>query len=218
MPSKCFVCGTRPAVIDGWCAEDWNKEHALIKLPDRFDIIMCARCNRAKISGSWKNWDLENFLRSKAKISGRLDELKVTEKNGKFIVSVRGVVEHGFKPKTEEHAVIIKFNKVSCPECSRAAGGYYEAIVQLRGRITDSEINFFEHEAEKILAKDARAFYSVKEIKEGLDIKMGSASAANKLAELLKRRYRAEINKSYQLVSKKDSRDINRTIIAVRFK
>ncbi len=218
MPSKCFVCGIRPAVIEGWCAEDWNDKHWLIELPTRFDILLCSRCNRAKLSGKWQAWVLKEFLKGKAKISGRLDSFEVAQINDKVTVTAKGFVESGLKPKTEERIVIVKFNKVNCPDCSRSLGGYYESIIQLRGRITDSEIKFFVCETEKILAKDARAFYSVKEIKEGIDIKLGSTSAANKLAELLKRRYKAEINKSYQLVSRKDGRDINRTIISVRFK
>lgn len=213
----CFVCGVRPAVIDGWCAEDWNAQHGLIKLPARFDIMLCSKCNRAKLSYKWQEWNLADFLKSKAKVSGRLDSFEVLEHNGKFTVIAKGMVERGVKPKTEEHAVIVKFNRVNCPDCSRAAGGYYEAIIQLRGQIPDSAFGFFEHEAAKFLVKDARAFYSVKEIREGLDIKMGSTNAANKMAELLKRKYRAEINKSYQLVGMKDSRKIKRTIISVRF-
>lgn len=217
MPSKCFVCGARPAVIDGWCAEDWNAAHALVKLPPKLELTVCSRCGRAKIAGKWQTWDTKTFLREKAKISGRLDAFDVIERDGKYVVRMVGLVERGLKPKIEEHTVIIRFNKVVCPDCSRAAGGYYEAVLQLRGKIPEGAMRFFEREAAKISVKDPRAFYSIKELKEGIDIRIGSTSAANKLAELLKRKYGAEIKKSYQLVGRRDSRNVYRTIISVRF-
>jgi NMD protein affecting ribosome stability and mRNA decay len=205
-------------VIDGWCSEDWNAKHALIELPTRFDIIKCSKCERAKISGRWQPWNVVGFLREKAKVFGRLDSFDVTEKMGKYTVRATGIVERGIEPKTEEHVVIIKFNKLMCPDCSRAVGGYYEAILQLRGEIPENAATFFEREAAKILAMDSRAFWSAKELKEGFDIKLGNTKAAIKLAELFKQKYKAEIKKSYQLVGRKDGKDIHRTIIAVRFK
>lgn len=218
MSSKlCFVCGKRPAVIDGWCSEDWNAKHELINIPEKFEITACSRCNRAKISGRWQTFDAKSFLRSKTKVQGRLDSFEVTELKGKYIVRATGIVDRGVKPKTEDHVITIKFTRFTCPDCSRVAGGYYEAIIQLRGSITESKIKFFEREAAKILSQDSRAFWSAKELKEGWDIKMGSIGAANKLADILRHKYKAEIRKSFQLVGRKDGVDMYRTIISVRF-
>ena len=213
----CFVCGKRPAVIDSWCSEDWNAKHQLVNLPERFDITACSRCNRAKISGRWHPWDLESFLLSKAKVSGKLTEFKITERNKKFVVTATGIVDRGVKPKTEEHAIVIKFTRFTCPDCSRFSGGYYEAIIQLRGKIPASAIKFFEREATKIQDRNSKSFWSVTELKEGWDVKMGHISAANKLADIIKHEYNAELTKSFQLVGRKDGVDIHRTIIAIRF-
>jgi len=218
MPSKCFVCGKRPAEIDGWCAEDWNAKHELVRLPPKFEITKCARCERAKMAAKWQAWNINAFLREKAKIFGRIDRFDVEEKNGKFVVRATGLVERGIKPKTEEHVIAIKFDKVMCTECSRAAGGYYEATIQLRGEMPPGAMILFEREITKILEVDARAFWTAKELKEGIDIRIGNAGAANKLADMLKHRYKTEIKKSYQLVGRKDGRDIHRTVISIRFK
>ncbi|MBU5557542.1 MAG: NMD3-related protein [Candidatus Aenigmatarchaeota archaeon] len=218
MSSRCFVCGKRLAVIDGWCAEDWNAQHELVKLPARLEVTICSRCDRAKISGKWQVWNAQAFLRSKAKVFGRLDRFDVNRQNEKFTVLASGLVERGKKLKTEKHTVLINFNCVVCPDCSRALGGYYEAVLQLRGDISENVIKYFEREAAKISAVDARAFYSVKDVKEGFDVRIGSASAASKLARLLKEKYGAELKKSYKLVGRKSGKDIYRMFISVRFR
>lgn len=108
-----------------------------------------------------------------------------------------------------------KVKKTICPNCSRKFGGYYEAILQLRGLSTEV-IDFTENRLENISKNDRKAFYKIESVKNGFDIYIGSKSAAKKVSELVKRNFNLKIIKSYKLVTRREGRDVHRTVISLK--
>ncbi len=109
----------------------------------------------------------------------------------------------------------LTFENTQCPDCSRKFGGYYEAILQLRGEFPEDILDFID----KVVSKHSDrtgAYFRIEKIKEGINLYIGSKSIANKLAKILKD-MKFEIKKSYKLVTKRDGKEIYRTVIVARY-
>ena len=79
---------------------------------------------------------IEELLKDKIKIIGKNVGIKI-EKNDVLHIFAKGSLKGSKKLKEEEHDIILKLNKTVCQDCSRMFGGYYEAILQLRGEVAD---------------------------------------------------------------------------------
>jgi len=108
-----------------------------------------------------------------------------------------------------KRVVPIEFLPAICTDCTRSSGGYYEAIIQIRG--DEERVKKFQ---EKFLRDISRASFvsKIEEMKEGADIYVGSKAAA---AELL-RSYRKKPTRSAKLFGMKDGKRIYRTTYCVR--
>lgn len=109
---------------------------------------------------------------------------------------------------TEEN----KIEKSICPRCSRILGRYYEAIIQLRGNINDDILKFIDK-----MMKNKKSFYRSEILKEGIDLYVERKAVAKSVAEQLKRNFKCKLKKSFKLITKRDGKDVYRTIILARF-
>jgi len=213
----CFLCGKKTEkLIEGHCEDCFNEKNWLAKLPEKTEVIRCSRCDLTKISNEWKEFDLINYIRKIIKINGTIKKMSLDSSNKKTLVTVEGFVKGSKKLKRETHSIIIHFNKIVCPVCVRKYGGYYEAIIQLRGNYKKS-LNFIKRFFINESGKNEMAFYSIKEVKGGLDLYVGDKKSANKLSKLLKEKYSTEKKVSYTLATRKDGNDLYRNIILIRF-
>lgn len=214
MKKFCYVCGKQTDhLFDGLCSDCFAKRITLVELPKKIEIIKCSKCPFVKFNNKWQTLNIEEIIKTKLKAHGDIKKTSVELKDKIATVHVSG----SFKDisKEESHDVRIHFNKIMCPNCTRLFGGYYEAIIQLRGDFNQKTLSFIADSAERF-AKDQFGFYRVKEVKEGLDLYFGSTSIANKIADALKP-FKPEIKRSFKLVTRKDGKDIYRTVISVRF-
>ncbi|HTX44541.1 MAG TPA: NMD3-related protein, partial [Methanocella sp.] len=112
-----------------------------------------------------------------------------------------------------------------CETCSRMAGGYYEAILQIRAqdrfpnrkevarclKIADTVIAH----AEK--AGDRLAFVTdIQELPEGTDIYMGSTACSRQIARAIVDEFGGTVQESPKLVGEKDGKGLYRVTFAVR--
>jgi nonsense-mediated mRNA decay protein 3 len=97
-------------------------------------------------------------------------------------------------PIKKEFTLNVKLNRNVCPECSKHASGYYEAVLQLRGDkrpLDPDEImradEIIKKLLEKLFPKNRMAYLTQRiEIKEGIDYYFGSYKAARKVSNALK--------------------------------
>ena len=124
---------------------------------------------------------------------------------------VKGSPKGSRKIKEETYDIKIKIIKETCNTCSKQAGSYYESTIQLRGKLTDEDIDSID---DIVLSRDG--FYKLKVVKGGYDFLVSSKSLAKKITEYFKKKYKVEIKKSFKLVTKKEGKDIYRDTVLLR--
>ncbi len=207
--------------IGFFCRDCYLKEHEIVHIPKRLKILYCPRCERI-YTDRWTEFSLEalsEWLRKKIKTDLDGAQLsfsfpEVSEDGISFLYVARGTVEgvpveiHG-----EGH---IRVEKQLCPRCARESGGYYEAVIQIRGgdfvRMADLVARAVEREPDKF------AFVSkVVERREGIDLYVGSRKAADRVAKRFEKKYGARVVRSHTLVTEKNGKKLYRLTVALHF-
>ncbi|MFH1229426.1 MAG: NMD3-related protein [Candidatus Aenigmatarchaeota archaeon] len=202
----CFVCGKKnEKLIEGYCEDCYNDKFKLVKIPKDLKIFQCSKCNNIKQNTGWTDIKVEDFIKSKLKINGK--DVNITIKGNKIFVS--GILEHSKKIKEEVHEVSFKPTKIICSECSNRLGGYYETVLQLRGNVTKTILNFLDDEIKE------KSYYSVKAVRNGYDLYVGDKNVARSLAAYLSKKYKFKISKSYRLHTRKEGVDVYKTYIFI---
>ena len=209
----CFVCGKETGnLIEGYCEECYNRKFSLIEIPKEINIVFCPKCNSIKQENKWKEIEVNNIIREKIKVLGKDVKIRI-ERDDIAKVHAKGFLKGSKNPKEEIHEVKLNIIKEVCPNCSRKFGDYYEAVIQLRGNITEDILDSID---DLILTKNKKEFYRIKEVKGGYDLLLGNKSTANNISDFLSKRYKTEVIKSFRLVTKKEGKDIYRNFILVR--
>jgi nonsense-mediated mRNA decay protein 3 len=217
----CPLCGGK-SEVGLFCSECYLKKNLKIELPSVIQIEKCRGCGIYNISGKQIRLDSEEKAMLMAGDRALKTNINRLDKAG---VLKTGIEQSGgdniFRAKVilsdreVEKTAIIRINSVSCPDCSRMAGGYYEAVLQLRG-------GFSKKMMEKIITeveghKDRYSFVSqIKKVPNGYDIYLGSKRSAEKIVKQY--RGKAEIKKSFEQVGmdKQTSKAKNRFYYLIR--
>lgn len=105
-----------------------------------------------------------------------------------------------------------------CDRCSRIAGGYYAAIVQIRAdwRIpTDEELALAESIAYSVRG-EAEFVSKEQMLKEGLDIYVSSADYGRRIARAVVKQFGGNYSESQKLYGRKGGRELYRVTFLVR--
>jgi len=212
----CFLCGKRTnKLTEGYCEECYNKEFKLIKLPKELKITICSKCGCLKEKNTWKNLELEDLVKQKIRILGEKVNVKL-EVNDIVKIYAKGFLNNSKKIKEEYYEIPLNENKIICPTCSRRYGNYHEGIIQLRGDVISEILDFIDDQMTSEVLKDKRVFYKIKRVKGGYDLYMSDKHITNKISDLLKKKFKVKIKKSYKLVTRKKGKNIYKSTILVR--
>ncbi len=180
----------------------------------------CPTCGRI-YTGRWQEYSLES-VRSwiRRHVKADLDDAFVSvgfasSQGGEIFatVLVTGGIEGVPVRITKRVSIPVVYEQ--CPDCSRRAGGYYEAVIQLRGEHVDDAVVLLRRWVGKAGGKGAYITREVKR-KEGIDVYLGSRKLAEKLAARLARTFGGQMKRSYTLVTERNGRKIYRVTLAVR--
>ncbi|KYC44795.1 MAG: NMD3 family protein [Candidatus Methanofastidiosum methylothiophilum] len=243
---RCFVCGKEDNLTEGRCKECYLKESFKFEIPARIKVPYCKSCN-SYYTNRWKpllekvsfiNEILENNISS----NRDLDFVSEFSKKNKKVQVKVDFAEEGniskiklfirpFQDDTSfdmEASTEILLSGEQCQRCSRFYGGYYEAILQVRNdekKIETERANnimeIIDELSDRYISKDRMAFIArVEELKEGIDIYMGSLSAARKMANELVKRFSGSLGESHKLMGldRDSGKKIYRTTVTVRLK
>jgi len=207
----CVECGKKGKTYNGLCIDCYIKMHSFFIIPSQIEITFCRDCDAYKIGGEWKKGDMqreiEEYIKNRIK-AGLPYECEIKENK----VTCIGKFE-GRKIK-EEKEVEIKEKYKLCPKCSLRKGGYFEAILQIRGKIAN------EKEIEETIMRNVeekQSFVSKKEeVKGGIDYYIGSKKAAKKAAQEIKEITGGELKVSSSLIGIKDGKRIYRDTYSIR--
>ncbi len=183
MAKTCPKCGasSKERRFAGSFCESCASEKVKIKTPDKLEFKECKMCKKIWIR-EWTNKSkkaLEEFILSKCKgdfTSSRVKEMDEYKAEIAFIIKK----DSSFLEVTK--TIPLVFSIVVCPECNKESGGYYEAIIQLRG--SEEGIARMMKKIEREL-QNKTFITKIVEDKNGIDIYIGNRRAVGEtLAEL----------------------------------
>ena len=243
---RCFICGKEGPLTDDRCRECYLRESFHFSVPAKLKVPYCKSCN-SYYTSRWKTLEdkisfIDEILKNNVSSNRDIDFVTEFSKTKKEIQTKVDLIEEGniskirltIRPFDEdpsfdiEASTEIQLSGEQCQRCSRFYGGYYEAILQIRNDEKKIELEraneimeIIDDLSDKLISKDRMAFIArVEELKEGIDIYMGSLSAARKIANELIKRFSGAVSESHKLMGldKDSGKKIYRTTVSVRLK
>jgi len=230
----CVECGNDvPIFRNGVCLCCYLKGTRFSKGPAILDIVMCPRCSSYKLKNIWVQEPFEDILNRQVKeaftINPELKQVKIQteckeqERIHSCFVSISGCLED--QTITEQHPLTVRIRHTTCETCSREAGGYYEATVQIRTEqrtFTNVELKTLrsavETMVEQFQASGKRGLFiaDIAEKREGLDFFLSEKGAALSIAKKIQEQFGGDFKQSASSAGMKDSRQIYRMTYLVR--
>lgn len=233
----CHRCGQ--PTVEGLCPKCTLEVTKLASCPDVVEVVICSVCSSRQIKGRWQLPDsstVEDLAYQAAEEAICLHEeladphieidlRKIGATRYQADIDIQGIFRG---QSASEHCEIpIRIKMVACERCSRMAGKYFESTVQLRANAARSMTQKEIDECKKIAQDMADSGYrggdnlsfiqEIKEVKGGLDIILGSTQLGRRMARAIMERYGGKLLETAKLVGKKDSRDLYRSTLLVRF-
>ncbi len=185
MSKICPKCGARESAgkpfISSFCGDCYAETRPLASLPKSVTVHRCPKCNRVRVSGDWIEATDEEVvareLRSKHEIVGADVQIDVEGKRA----AARAAVEVEGQRVSASASTHFEIEKKQCEECALRAGGYHEAIIQLRGDGSEEANKKIEKLARNLARRiEEDSFLSgIKEQKFGLDVLAGRKRSAS---------------------------------------
>lgn len=200
--AKCGCSDKEKRFVGAFCIDCYEFK-AYLKDPK---IKICKRCEKIKIGNEWTKYNEElisTYLEKKFKGDFKKVKVNFPQRKAKLTFYIDGKdieIEKDFNLDIEE---------TICPECLKKSSGYYEAIIQVRG--SEKRVSKI---AKKISKKIERESFvsKIDELKEGIDIYVGSNKVARKTLEDLNLNFKT----SEKLSGVREGRRIYRITYAVR--
>lgn len=229
----CVECGSEQKLFGKVCLDCLKTRHELVTHPSHLKISYCGDCLAVLKGQTWRNAPLESvveeLLSGKIAIDPLVRGFRMDVPPLDHDVAERkvDVILHLYIDDTtlDHHISIqIRTNKTVCDMCSRHAGSYYEAIIQVRADVrepTHEELQavgeMIESRSIDILRVDRTAFVTkITDVKGGKDYYMGSAQSARGIARELVDRFGAGFSETTSQAGFKDGRETLRYTFLIR--
>ena len=138
----CLVCGDPPPLFtDGMCEGCSRARTHLVEVPANIPWTRCARCGAIEVEGRWGAMEEEalfdDLVQRYVKVHQDAQDVAIammpqpiTERHTLLHLEVEGVIDDLLY--TEQHTGRARMSNGVCLTCTRRAGNYFEATVQLR--------------------------------------------------------------------------------------
>lgn len=234
----CIECGKEDEeLFEGLCHSCFAAGNELISISPELEVEVCAHCSSIHMGDKWQETEqseedlvAETIAKTSVADVNAEDvvlEIDLINQRGsllELLVKANGTVLG--VPVEREFKVNVKINRNACPECSKYASGYYEAVLQLRADerlLNDEEIQaadeIIKNLLEKLYRTNRMAYLSQRLVlKEGVDYYFGSYKAARKISNTLKEHMGGMIGESPRLMGRDKSagKDLYRIWISLR--
>jgi len=228
----CIECGARGEVFDNLCWSCYRDRNVLATVPEVIHLTLCGACG-ARLKG--KSWHpqgnrppedeavLESVTLHRDVSSSSLKVEILDPEELKSKVLVKGTVEiHGIRADVELDTEL-RIKMARCSVCSREAGNYFEAILQVRHsddrgkRDMDRVRERVEDHVGNTRSRDRNVFISKTEsVRGGLDFYLSSKSEGRSIAKELSLSYGVRFKESASLVGRRNGEDMYRNTFSVR--
>ena len=230
----CVECGKdEPIFRNGVCLCCYLKHTQFSKGPAYLDITLCSRCLSYRYKNTWVQESFDDILKRHIKdvfiISPDLKHVTIQTRCNEqervlaCMVSISGSFEG--QTITEHHPLTVRIKQNTCNICSREAGGYYEAIVQIRAEqrtFTDAEMRTIRLAVEAMVrqlqknGKRGLFITDYTEKREGLDFFISEKTTAFSIAKKIQEQFGGDFKQSASSAGMKDSRQVYRMTYLVR--
>jgi len=230
----CVECGKETQIFrNGVCLHCYLKDTQFSKGPAILDVTLCPRCASYKYKNTWVHEPFYDVLKRHIKDAFSLSpelknidiQIKCNEQDRVFLcmVSISGFLEE--HQITEHHPLTVRIRQNTCNTCSREAGGYYEAIIQIRAEkrsFTDAELQTLRSTVEGMVGQHQEGgkrglFITDIDVKrEGLDFFLSEKTTAFSIAKKLQEQFGGDFKQSASTAGMKDSREVYRMTYLVR--
>ncbi len=224
MQKFCPRCGKEVEKVfgpRGLCSDCYSETAEFVELPDEITFDQCSVCRSYKVENTWNEFEsdeklvfdlLKPFEKEEVEMSAAFNR-----EGEKYVVQVFMEKEENGEIVKQASEVVMRPEKTQCFKCSRYSGGYFEAILQLRGKVTDEMLGQLMDTAAEMTNKDRNDFISnVEEIHGGYDIYASSLKMVDRLVQQLEERFEVEEKRSRELVGEKDGEEVYRTVVSAR--
>ncbi len=224
MDKFCPRCGKTVEKVFGKnnvCTDCFRETEDFVEVPEEVRFVQCSVCGNYRIKNVWKKYESdEKMVYDVLKQFEKEDvEMAVSyQRRGERIFSelIMEVEENGETVRQVKNIVLTP-EKKQCKKCSRVHGGYFEAILQLRGKINQNMLGDLMEKAGRRTFKDKSDFVSnVEEIHGGYDIYVSSLKMVRGILEDLKKDFNVEENWSREIVGRSDGEEVYRTVVSAR--
>lgn len=234
---QCFRCGKEHPeadLIDGLCPDCFVETEKPFVLDEHITVLVCASCGSVLRGKIWlrpmePEELVEHALAEHTSVRDgvevvRLTREKVRGDDRSFDLKVQAQLRvrgHAFVREFPTH---LKVRTSLCDVCSRRAGSYFEAIVQVRafeGPLDPEHKARIRAQVEETVArlsKSERELFltKIEEIHGGLDFYLSSTSAAQRIAGSIRDELGATLLRSGKIAGVKDGNELQRVTLSVR--
>lgn len=230
----CVECGKdEPIFRNGVCLCCYLKHMQFSKGPAYLDITLCPRCTSYRYKNTWVQESFDDVLKRHIKdvftINPDLKNVTIhtrcneRERVLACLVSISGSFEG--QTITEDHPLTVRIKQNTCNICSREAGGYYEAIVQIRAEqrtFTNEELRAIRRAVEVMVGQLQKSgkrglfITDYEEKREGLDFFISEKTTAFSIAKKIQEQFGGDFKQSASSAGMKDSRQVYRMTYLVR--
>ncbi len=228
------------SLIEGLCAECYLSENRLVKAPDNLVLKVCNTCSGYLLNNSFRDIVLDprsEYLEgAKELVSSEIEVLQESAEGIRFEdfedsegVDVSFDAEYTSpedimvelevwvkffnteNPLHDQDRVRVKLSKTTCEVCQKQKTGYYEALLQIRGKDEIPEeklrkiLKKLQAKFQKTYGKNRDEFVAkIQQKHGGLDLYTSSADVAKELGRFIKYEYGAKLEESAELVGETD--------------
>ncbi len=236
----CPKCG-KDTEAEGLCNACFADKYVVFQIPLVMDVKLCAKCPSYKIGENWIATKIDNYedlakkaavktIRLALDVSKEVQKPQITivpEFTGPYLMVIHVTVTGSIEGRQVATSADVegRVRKESCDVCSRVAGGYYEAVIQIRaeGRLpTKLEVDRCLKIIENVFVRaansgDRLAFITdIFPLTEGADLYVGSNSCARQAARSITDEFGGSLIESPKLVGAVGGKGVYRVTYSVR--
>ncbi|HEV8290100.1 MAG TPA: NMD3-related protein [Candidatus Norongarragalinales archaeon] len=171
--------------IGSFCEKCFQETQIIAEVPKALEIDLCKTCGRVKLKNEWTTFTgksiaiwLDEKIKHQFKVEKKFIKVAQHPKELECDIDYTYIV-HGV-PIDWKAGTRIPLHRTYCPDDMKMAGGYYEAIVQLRGDPKDVA------KEERELARHLHSYTYIAKTehkKEGPDIYIGNKTMLQRFFE-----------------------------------
>jgi len=229
----CIACGSPPPLTsDRLCENCLRTRTVFSQVSERIQQHRCAKCGMHEVEKRWVRIEDEELgelrLRENLGVTEGATAVivdmayqPIDDRTARLHVTVEGELE-GYKFENQ-HEVLLQTSNAVCPSCTRKAGAYFEATMQLRSagrRLSEEELKDLRGTLDELLdeLESDPMFFVTKEgpVTGGWDLQLGSKALARTWARRLVRRFGGTTKETSTLVGMREGSEVTRLTLSYR--